>query len=175
MAPKKPRSGKKQSKKEKPAMVTNEFESEIVDEEISPRIARKTVRPVKRTTDQYDDNISLYEEENVDLLDTIEGVGYEEEEFQKQYPHITDEMGDPNRSYPVDSVRWEEDELVEEEVLPPEEPTLDSLLSRSKSEEEALEIIKYLEKQGQVTPQDAKKLISTLKTEGLQAFKRRKK
>ncbi|MFX1295550.1 MAG: DUF2095 family protein [Promethearchaeota archaeon] len=122
-------------------------------------------------TNQYDDNIQLYERENVDLLDSIDGINYDEDKFNHDFPHIAQELGDPELIYPMDAVRWENKDQIEEDFEPPEEPTVESLLRRSKTKEEALEIIKYLEKRGEISSREAKKLIVILNSKGLKAFK----
>ncbi len=125
---------------------------------------------------QYGDNISLYEEENMDLLDSIEGIEFEQEEFKKGYPHLAKEIIDPNLVYPVEAVRWHDEKSEPKEVEPdiPEEPTVESLIRRSKTEEEAVEIILYLEKRGEINSHEADRLINDIEKNGLEAFKARR-
>ncbi len=124
--------------------------------------------------DLYQDNIALYEATRgapVDPLNRIEGIGYETEEFRRRYPHIAEELGDSDLVYPIDEVKWDdEEECAEDDISRPEEPTVESLLRRSKTPKEAKEIITYLEKRGELSPANAKKLLKILKTRGLKAF-----
>jgi hypothetical protein len=128
-----------------------------------------------RAADLYQDNIALYEASKgapVDPLNRIEGIGYETEEFRGRYPHIAEELGDSDLIYPIDEVRWDDQkESAEEDISRPEEPTVESLLRRSRTPEEATEIINYLEKRGELSPAEAKKLLKILNTRGLKAFK----
>ncbi|MCD6487987.1 MAG: DUF2095 family protein [Desulfurococcales archaeon] len=89
------------------------------------------------------------------------------DEFKKKFPHLSREIleeegiqvvferkpRDPWRRYlpgPIDYIR------------------------RSRSIEEALEVIDYLEKHGEITPEEAKKYREKLKNDGLKAFGPRK-
>jgi len=125
--------------------------------------------------EQYDDNISFYERENVDLLDTIDGVEWDRNQFRQDFPHLADELQDDDRVYPIDAVRWEDEAPIDDEIGTPEEPNLNSLLHRCKTEEEAIEIIQYFEKQGELSFQEASKLISKIESKGLNAFQRKKR
>jgi len=118
---------------------------------------------------QFKDNISIYEQENMDLLDTIEGVDYERDQFQRDFPHLASELENANLNYPIDAVRWEDEECTPI-IPPPEEPTVESLLRRSKTQEEAQEIIEYLKKRGEITSKEAQNLLTLLKKRGLKAF-----
>ena len=132
--------------------------------------------PESCVPNQYDDNISLYAQENVDLLETIDGIEWDRNQFQQDFPHLSEELQDANLNYPMDAVRWEDEECAEEEKSPPrhpEEPTLNSLLRRSKSEKEAIEIIQYLKKQEELSPREATRLISQIESKGLKAVQRK--
>ena len=132
---------------------------------------QKNPRTSKKRRKEIEDNPLLDERENVDLLDTIEGIDYDENQFRQDFPHLAGELGDPELNYPMDAVRWEDEVRAREELIRPEEPTVESLLRRSKTKEEAVEIINYLEKRGEISLSEAKKLRSALKTRGLKAFK----
>ncbi|MHA1275600.1 MAG: DUF2095 family protein [Candidatus Helarchaeota archaeon] len=124
--------------------------------------------------DLYRDNLELYEQTkgpSVDPLDQIDGIGYDVKEFHQQYPHLAEELNNSDLIYPIDEVRWNEEECVNSEITPPQEPTVESLLRRSRTPKEATEIIKYLEKRGEISSTDAKKLLKILKARGLKAFK----
>ncbi|TFG06023.1 MAG: DUF2095 domain-containing protein [Promethearchaeota archaeon] len=121
--------------------------------------------------DQYEDNISSYERENMDLLDTLDGLEYERDQFDQDFPHIAREVGNASLNYPMDAVRWNDEECAAPESSLSEEADVLSLLRRSRSEKEALEIIRYLEKRGEISPFEADKLQTQLKKKGLKAFK----
>lgn len=125
--------------------------------------------------DPYMDNIILDEQENMDLLNTIDGIDYDEDQFNEDFPHLSAELKGHRSAYPMESVRWEDEDSIQEEILPSEEPDITSLLRRSKTESEALEIIKYFERIDEISPREADKLKSLLKSKGLSAFRRKKK
>lgn len=153
-------------------------------EEAPPR--RFPSRPNQYLSDQPEDDMMEDQHENMDLLDTIDGVDYESDQFQEDFPHLSREIQNPSLLYPVDAVRWDDKETLEEEeeeaelkpkqgsYTPPEEPNLKSLLRRCKTEQEALEIIKYFEKREDISSQEAEKLITTLQSKGLKAFQSKK-
>ncbi len=133
----------------------------------------KDLIPESYVPTQYIDNISLYEQENVDLLETIDGIEWDRDQFQQDFPHLAEELEDANLIYPMDAVRWEDEKSIGENSPHPEEPNLESLLLRSKDEGEAIEIVRYLEKQGEVSTSEAAKLISQIKSKGLEAVQRK--
>jgi len=160
MAQKKRNSSKKRSKK-KPRTTAA---SEKIIKSITSVLSESCV------PDQDEDNITMYEKENVDLLDTIDGIEYDSPQFQQDFPHLTAELGNTNLNYPMDAVRWEDEDCSELPPLRPEESTVLTLLQRSKSEEEAIEIIEFLKKRGDLTDHEASQLISLIKSKGLKAF-----
>lgn len=175
---------------EEPLDSTEEEEAPLFEDEYDEDIPLRSSKSKRYGFDQGEDR------ENVDLLDTIDGVDYDPDQFGSDFPHLKKEIQDPNLLYPVDAVRWddevakeEEEDLEEEKDLESEkaekkqrkdrfatleEPNLKSLLRRSKSEKEAEEIIKYFEKRGDITPQEATKYLSTLQSKGLKAFQSNK-
>jgi len=120
------------------------------------------------------DDLVLDEKENVDLLETIDGIEYDPNQFKEDFPHLADELQGDGSSFSMDAVRWDEEAHIQNEILPSEEPNIESLLRRSKTEAEALEIINYFEKRGEISSQEASKFMSLLKSEGLNAFRRKR-
>jgi hypothetical protein len=196
MSAKKTKSSKKREKKAEPPRIpidldepldsSDDTEAPLFEDEDEDNPPDKSSRSKRSRFDQDEDTLPA-DRENVDLLDTIDGVDYDNGQFESDFPHLTKEIQNPDLLYPVDAVRWddekaeeeEEEELEEEkgENKPrkdrfalPEEPNLKSLLRRSKSEKEAEEIIKYFEKRGEITPQEATKLLNTLQSKGLKAL-----
>ena len=194
LSAKKSKSSKKREKKAEPSRTaidldeplesSDDKESPLFEDEYDESDPQKSSRSKRYGLDQGEDR------ENIDLLDTIDGVDYDAGQFDVDFPHIKKEIQNPNLLYPVDAVRWddevaeEEEEDLEEEKAEKkpskdqfalsEEPNLKSLLRRSKSEKEAEEIIKYFEKRGEITSQEATKLLSTLQSKGLKAFQSKK-
>jgi len=204
LSPKKSKSSKSREKKVEPVRPPIDFdeslnssedtEEPLIEEDgyddISPK---KSSRSKRYRVDQGEDTIMPEDRENVDLLDTIDGVDYDAGQFESDFPHLKKEIHDPNLLYPVDAVRWEDDDDEDEEEAEEgleaetvekkprkdrfallEEPNLKSLLRRSKNEKEAEEIIKYFGKRGEITPQEASKLLATLQSKGLKAFQSKK-
>ena len=106
-------------------------------------------------------------------IDDFAWQEYDREEFEKTFPALAREL--ENEGIPVDAYRAEE----EGEVLKEEDelmdfsgynPTVIDFLRRCETEEEALEIINWLEKQGEITPEMAKALRVTLVHKGVRAF-----
>ncbi|NVM54177.1 MAG: DUF2095 family protein [Candidatus Helarchaeota archaeon] len=161
-----PQKKRKTSKKRRKKIIKNDF--------IDKNVVQSRTPTEPCIPNQYDDNISLYERENVDLLETVDGIEYDGDQFRLDFPHLAAELQDADLIYPMDAVRWDTKECVEEDIRPPEEPTLDSLLRRSKTEEEAIEIIEYFEKRGEVNHPKATKLISKIKSKGLETLQRKK-
>jgi len=190
LSAKKSKGSKKQEKKTDASRIPIDFdepvdsdedaEAPLFEDELDDSYPPESPRS-KRYGDDQDEN-----RENVDLLDTIDGVDYDPGQFESDFPHLSREIQNPNLLYPVDAVRWDdeepeeaEEEDIEEENVEKkprkdrfalsEEPNLKSLLRRSKSEKEAEEIIKYFEKRGDITPQEATKLLASLQSKGLKA------
>ena len=187
MSQKKPKSRKKGVKTAKSPVFDEELDETLINdefEEFQPK--RSSSRLKLSSSDQFEDDMMEDQPENVDLLDTIDGLDYDSDQFQEDFPHLSKEIQNPHLLYPVDAVSWDDEEPLEEEAkeeevkpkkgrfTPLEEPTLKSLLSRSRTEEEALEIIKYFEKREEISSSEADKLISTLRSKGLKAFKGKK-
>ncbi len=162
MAEKKRKSSKKRNKKTTETVPASE---KIMD-------SIKSVLSEPCIPNQFEDNISLYEKENVDLLETVDAIEYDRTQFQQDFPHLTAEIDNTKLNYPMDAVRWEDEECAEPLPPRPEEPTVESLLRRSKTKEEAIQIIKYLEKQGEINNREASQFLSKLKSKGLKAFQK---
>jgi hypothetical protein len=109
------------------------------------------------------------------------------EEFRKKYPHLSKEI---EGSEPVDLKQDEEDmeapdseeEPSQEEEIEgePEEqkvqdemvydPGVNDFLARCETDQQALEIINYLEKRGEITKDQAESLRRRLKAKGVRSF-----
>jgi len=176
---------KKGAKIAKPPVVDEDLDESLMENDYAEFSQQRSSSKSKLyLSDQFKDDVIDDQYENVDLLDTIDGVDYDPDQFREDFPHLTEEIQNPNLLYPVDAVRWDDEEPLEEiqeEIKPkkgiyttPEEPNLKSLLHRCKTEQEALEIIKYFEKREEISSEEAEKLISILQSKGLKAFQGKK-
>jgi len=94
---------------------------------------------------------------------------YDKEKFKEMFPALFKEIEDKTSSISIIGVRTEE--LEPEEIIDElTNPDVISFIRRCKTEEEALEIIDFCEKRGEITPQYAKKLRKQLKEKGLRSF-----
>ena len=110
MPKKKRKTSKKQKKPTKRRSPTTKKRKSPVSEVIDPIQPEDPLSP--NWCNQYEDNILLDNKENVDLLETIDGIDYNKDQFQQDFPHLSDELGDPNLQYPMDAVRWEDEEAT---------------------------------------------------------------
>jgi hypothetical protein len=171
---KKDNAAKKRKKSGNKISNNQEDEETLFDEDLAEIKPKTPALSKPFGYDPYADNIMIDEQENVDLLETIDGMEFEPTQFKQDFPHLAEELQGSRAAYSMDAVRWDEEANIQEEILPPEEPDIKSLLRRSKTEAEALEIIKYFEKRGEISPQEASKYISILNSKGLPAFRRKR-
>ena len=97
------------------------------------------------------------------------------EDFKRKYPSLADEMGGRG-TISINSVRSEADEA--EKVATPigsgYEPTAIDYIRRCSTDEQAVEIINYLEARGEIDAEHAKRLHTQLEEKGLRSFGRRR-
>ena len=95
---------------------------------------------------------------------------YTRKEFKKKFPGLAKEMGGPG-TVKIKSARSDAKEAEKATYTAQGyEPTAVDYIRRCNSEDEAIEIIDYLEKQGTVVAEYAKKLKNQLKKQGLRSF-----
>ena len=96
---------------------------------------------------------------------------YDKEDFEKRFPALAKELGEGG--IPIEAFRADEEE-GEREAEPVDfsgyEPTVIDFLRRCETDEEALEIINWMESRGEITPEIAKELRITLAKKGVRAF-----
>ncbi|MEO2152274.1 MAG: DUF2095 family protein [Thermococcus sp.] len=96
---------------------------------------------------------------------------YDKEEFKKRFPALAKELEEGG--VPIEAFRADEEE-GEQEAEPRSfagyEPTVIDFLRRCETDEEALEIINWMESRGEITPEIAKELRITLAKKGVRAF-----
>ena len=97
-----------------------------------------------------------------------------EDEFRRKFPNLVQEMGSTG-TVRIDAVRTsvKEAEKVAHSIQG-YEPTVIDFIRRCKSDEQALEVIDFLEKRGEVEPGYAERLRDQLVRWGLRSFGSRK-
>jgi len=96
---------------------------------------------------------------------------YDREEFERRFPALAREL--EAGGIPIDAFRTDEEE-AEMEAEPRSfagyEPTVIDFLRRCETDDEALEIINWMEERGEITPEMARELRVTLAKKGVRAF-----
>lgn len=99
---------------------------------------------------------------------------YDVEEFKRTFPALARELEEePGLS--IDAYRTSEEEALEEEELELQDfsgynPTIIDFLRRCETDDEALEIINWMEERGEITHEIAKELRIVLAKKGVRAF-----
>ena len=92
--------------------------------------------------------------------------------FKKMFPNLSEELEGGASKVSMDAVRTDSDEV--EKPLPDKfsnyDPTVVDFIRRCDTEEQAEEIITYMEKRGEVSKEYAKALRQQLKREGVRSF-----
>ena len=92
--------------------------------------------------------------------------------FKKMFPNLSEELEGGEGKVSIDSVRA--DTEAAEEATPDKfrhyDPTVVDFIRRCDTEEQAEEIIAYLEKKNEVTKEHAAKLRKQLKRKGVRSF-----
>ncbi len=101
---------------------------------------------------------------------------YDKEEFREKFPALAEEL-EEREGIVIKGYRIDEFQVLEEEELEDEKinfsgynPTVIDFLRRCETDEEALEIINWLEERGEITHEMAKDLRITLVKKGVRAF-----
>ena len=91
---------------------------------------------------------------------------FDKKEFRKKFPNIYKELGEPleeGSSHP--------EKLDDEGQQPTElEPQIESYLRRARTVNEALEIVSYLEKRGEISESNALELKREIEKNGVRSF-----
>jgi len=96
-----------------------------------------------------------------------------DEEFRRKFPHLVKEIEDRKATVRINSVRTEPAEGGGE-TLSGYIPDVVDFLRRCEKLKDALEIIGFLEKRGELSFEQAVRLRAQLKTHGLRSFGSRK-
>jgi len=98
------------------------------------------------------------------------------EKILERLPHLANEVKSSGSEVRVDGVRWEETNRTNQQVRSGEEPfagyspDVIDFLRRCSTEDEALEIINFLEKRGEIKAHHAKELRNQLVRRGVRSF-----
>jgi len=98
------------------------------------------------------------------------------EKVLEHLPHLAAEMGQSETEVKIDGVRWEETHRTRQTIKPGAprfsgySPDVVDFLRRCNTDDEAMEIISFLEKQGELEPVHAKELRKQLQSEGVRSF-----
>ena len=106
-------------------------------------------------------------------IDEFPWQEYDREEFEQMFPALAGEL--KGEGFPIEAYRTgEEAEILEEEEelmdFSGYNPTIIDFLRRCETDEEALEIINWMEERGEITHEMAKELRVTLVQKGVRAF-----
>ena len=99
------------------------------------------------------------------------------EDMEKYFPHLVAEISDDKMALGIDNVEGDFTPSKADESLPIDsdpfenyEPTVIDYLCRAKTDEEAMEIIDFLQKQGHISAGEASQLLDQLQKEGVRSF-----
>jgi hypothetical protein len=101
-------------------------------------------------------------------------ISYNKDEFNKQFPHLIEEISLKKRSLQIDSYDADVEQNNEEKsqksnILYPDElynPTVIDFLRRCTEEDDAIDILDYLLKRNEITHQDYNKYKTIISQEG---------
>jgi len=104
-------------------------------------------------------------------IDEFPWQEYDKDEFKEKYPHLAREL-EEEPGIVIEGYRVEEEEEEEEELMDFSgyNPTVIDFIRRCETDEEALEIINWMEEHGEITPELAKELRIKLVKEGVRSF-----
>lgn len=96
--------------------------------------------------------------------------------FKKLFPNLYREMMLKRMSISVDSVRVDQAQAEEEARKPraPTMPTAIDYLRRCEDDEEAMKVIDYLEKRGEISHEEAERLRRQVTEQGVRSFGKKK-
>ena len=95
----------------------------------------------------------------------------EKKDFKKRFPRLADEM---DSGVSKTDVEFEVEKPKSGRKWAGYDPDAIDFIRRCTSDDQAYEIIEYLEKRGEVTKEQAEELCKQLKEEGLRSFGRKK-
>ena len=98
------------------------------------------------------------------------------EKFRKLFPNLYREIVSKKMSISIDAVRVDREEAEREASKPdkPQMPTPIDYLRRCENDEEAFEVVNYLEKRGEISSEEAEKLRKQIREHGVRSFGKKK-
>ncbi len=99
-------------------------------------------------------------------------MNVEKERFKRMFPHLADEMVSEKNRVPIKSIRSEPEfkEKAAASTFEGYDPDIIDFLRRCDNEKQALEVINYMEKRGEITSSHAAQLKKQLKEKGIRSF-----
>ena len=97
---------------------------------------------------------------------------YSREEFRRLFPNLAREIERRSMVINIDGIRSTPEEA--EKIATTKLPTAVDYLRRCDNDEEAREVINYLLKRGEISEEEAEKLLEQLEKEGVRSFGSRK-
>ncbi len=96
----------------------------------------------------------------------------EKERFKRMFPHLVEEMTSEKNRLSIKATRSdpEGDGKADSSTFQGYEPDVIDFLRRCENEKQAVEVINYLEKKGELTSGHATKLKKQLKEKGVRSF-----
>ncbi len=105
-------------------------------------------------------------------IDEFAWQEYDRDEFEERFPALANELEE--EGVPIDAYRTSEKKAIAEEDEMRDfsgyNPTVIDFLRRCETDDEALEIINWMEERGEITHEMAKELRITLVQKGVRAF-----
>jgi len=133
--------------------------SKMVDDFIEKQIIK-----MQKAIRGEEENQSLDEEE----IEDFQSLSFDKEVFKELFPHLAEELETNTFSVEIHGVRGKvTDETVVDELR---HPDVISFIRRAETEEQALEVIDYMERKGEISKEYADKLRKQLKDKGLRSF-----
>ncbi|MCX8187416.1 MAG: DUF2095 domain-containing protein [Nitrososphaeria archaeon] len=101
---------------------------------------------------------------------------FDEKTFKKLFPNLHHEMMSKKMNVSIDAVRIDRDEAEKEAMKPrtPTMPTAIDYLRRCEDDKEAMEVIDYLEKRGEISSDEAEGLRKQVTERGVRSFGKKK-
>ncbi|MFX0078325.1 MAG: DUF2095 family protein [Candidatus Hermodarchaeota archaeon] len=102
------------------------------------------------------------------------------EQLLERLPHLAKEMKSSTSDVLIEGVRWEETNRTQQSITTDKprfsghSPDVIDFLRRCTTDEEAMQIINFLEKRGEISSIHAKELRRQLQTQGVRSFGSRK-
>lgn len=99
-------------------------------------------------------------------------MNIDKERFKRMFPHLAEEMTSEKNRLPIKSVRSDPEsaEKVATSTFAGYDPDVIDFLRRCDNEKQAIEVINYMEKKGEITSSHAAKLKKQLKEKGVRSF-----